>query len=77
MAKTTYRDIQNARAESAVHARTGVYSAFGRSYCFITCPFCKTEVKAFVWSLAGGGKRCPCGALHANLGLTYRRKKPS
>jgi len=33
--------------------------------CLITCPFCETDVIAYVWSLAGGGKKCPtCGALH-------------
>jgi hypothetical protein len=74
MPKTTYKDIQNTKTESAVHQRTGVYSAFGRSHCYITCPFCQAETKAFVWSLAGGGKRCSCGALHTNLGLTYRKR---
>ncbi len=28
------------------------------------CPFCGVEVKGYVWSLNGGGKRCACGALH-------------
>jgi hypothetical protein len=26
------------------------------------CPFCRAEVKIFVWSLCGGGKLCDCGA---------------
>lgn len=30
---------------------------------YFYCPFCDVEVKAYVWSLIGGGKRCNCGAL--------------
>jgi hypothetical protein len=56
------------------HERSGVHLASrGRSYCYITCPFCNAEVKAYVWSLAGGGKRCPCGALHGNYGTSTKK----
>ena len=46
----------------------------GRSSIDISCPFCKTVVEAYLWSLAGSGKRCPgCGAKHTYLGgLTYK-----
>lgn len=27
------------------------------------CPFCGTEVKLYLWSLAGSGKKCTCGAM--------------
>lgn len=30
---------------------------------YFDCPFCNVAVKAYVWSLCGGGKRCDCGAL--------------
>ncbi len=41
----------------------------GRSYIYIECPFCKTKVKAYVWSLAGSGKKCHgCGAQFASFG---------
>lgn len=43
-------------------------SVFGRSTVDIDCPFCGTTTRAFVWSLAGGGKKCKCGALHTRLG---------
>lgn len=33
------------------------------------CPFCKADVKAYLWSLAGGGKRCDCGAMFTHRGL--------
>jgi hypothetical protein len=37
----------------------------GKTRWRIVCPYCNTEVWAFIWSLAGKGKRCPgCGALH-------------
>jgi hypothetical protein len=73
MAKTTFRDI--ADAEGRPHMRSATYALFGRSFCRITCPFCGARVKAYVWSLAGGGKRCPCGALHGNFGMTYKKSE--
>jgi hypothetical protein len=45
---------------------------FGRANCVIQCPFCGAEVKVYVWSLAGGGKRCNCGALHMS-GQTIKK----
>jgi hypothetical protein len=71
MAKTTYRDIRT--AERRDHERSATTSAFGRSCCYITCPFCHERIKAYIWSLAGGGKRCPCGALHGSLGASYKK----
>ncbi len=57
------------------YKRTSTFSAVGRSYCYITCPFCNTEVKAYIWSLSGCGKRCPgCGALHGSLGTMQDKK---
>lgn len=40
---------------------SGYYSqASGRSYTYLQCPFCNTaNIKAFIWSLSGGGKKCP------------------
>lgn len=43
----------------------------GRATVYIVCPFCKVEVTAYIWSLAGGGKKCDCGAIHINNGMTY------
>lgn len=47
----------------------------GRSNCLIDCPFCGATVKAYVWSLAGGGKKCPCGALHCTRVTIAPKKK--
>ena len=71
MAKMTFRDI--ATAERREHERSATVSAFGRSYCTITCPFCGAQVRAYIWSLCGGGKRCPCGTLHGSMGQTYKK----
>lgn len=39
------------------------------------CPFCGTEVVAYLWSLSGGGKCCPgCRALLTVTGAVQRVK---
>lgn len=46
-------------------------STFGRSTIDIRCPFCQSITTAFVWSLAGSGKRCEnrsCRALFNGRG---------
>lgn len=35
----------------------------GRSFTTVRCGFCDTDVQARLWSLAGSGKRCECGAV--------------
>ncbi len=40
------------------------------NYSVIRCPFCQTEVRAYWWSIAGGGKKCDCGAKHDQWGNT-------
>ncbi len=34
----------------------------GRSTVTLLCPYCDNETKAVIWSLAGTGKLCSCGA---------------
>ena len=46
-------------------------SSHGRSTCMIICPFCGRNVKAYIWSLAGSGKKCECGAMHGSR-FTYK-----
>ena len=29
----------------------------------VKCPFCGRELEVYIWSFAGSGKRCSCGAL--------------
>lgn len=44
-------------------------SEAGRTRIEIECPFCREQFWAYVWSLAGSGKRCPkCKALHYRTG---------
>jgi hypothetical protein len=50
-------------------------STIGKSEVYIVCPFCGTENKAYLWSLAGCGKRCQCGAKHTYYGYTIPPNK--
>jgi hypothetical protein len=68
---STPRDL----VEEAPNTQHEGRSAMGKSTVIVTCPFCHADVEAYKWSLAGGGKRCTCGALHGWLGGS-RRWKP-
>ncbi len=52
------------------------YEAYARlpRAILIRCPFCNAKVTAYMWSLAGTGKRCDCGALFSRWGNVYKRK---
>lgn len=41
-------------------------SRHGRSTMMVKCPFCEEEFEVYIWSFAGSGKRCSCGALLMN-----------
>lgn len=62
----------NPDVEVDTWAEVGGRSEFGRSTIVIRCPFCTAHITAFLWSLAGGGKRCACGALFGGRGTAYR-----
>lgn len=52
-------------------------SEFGTSSIDIECPFCQTNTTAYIWSLAGSGKKCPgCGAIHHWQGGITKKKLP-
>lgn len=36
---------------------------------YFNCPWCRVEIKAYVWSFAEVGKRCGCGAIFSYLGM--------
>lgn len=38
-------------------------SAVGRTSFMAKCPWCSAVILIYAWSLAGCGKRCPCGAM--------------
>lgn len=44
----------------------------GRSQEDVTCPFCGTVVRTFIWSRFGNGKRCPCGVILSGYGATRK-----
>lgn len=43
---------------------------------YFHCPYCNIEIKAYVWSLCGGGKRCECGAIFGSKGVGYKLQEP-
>lgn len=60
--------LDNATYKENIHSAR--YAVFGKSYIYITCGWCGAETKAYVWSLAGGGKKCDeCPAVHNSIGL--------
>lgn len=63
--------------EEAQNTQCEGRSAVGKSTVIVTCPFCGADIEAYKWSLAGGGKRCTCGALHGWLGGSRRWKPKS
>jgi hypothetical protein len=40
------------------------------NYSNIKCPYCSASVRAYWWSISGGGKKCHCGAMHNSAGMT-------
>jgi hypothetical protein len=58
--------VRQARLERRPFEIVARDSRFGRTTVDIRCPFCGAVVIAYVWSLAGSGKNCPCGAKHTS-----------
>ena len=66
--KTAFTDIRKPECEAreyVVH-RTGLEHTSSNTVYF-DCPWCGYEVKAYLWSLCGGGKRCDCGAIFGSM----------
>lgn len=62
---------------SKIFTVTRERSEFGTSSIDIECPFCQTNTTAYMWSLAGSGKKCPgCGAIHHWRGSITKKKLP-
>ena len=56
---------------------TGCYRGeHGHSTLEVFCPFCGTEWDVYVWSFAGSGKRCLCGAMMSLRGGAWRKVNP-
>ena len=59
------------------HTLRNPVSEMGRTRYDIVCPFCGTVVTAYLWSLAGSGKRCPkCRAMHGHWGYSRPADEP-
>lgn len=75
--RTTVADFHTPACESKPYTMTQVYSNVGRTRVDLDCPYCGRTVVAFLWSLSGGGKRCPCGAFFGSRGTAYKLKVSS
>ena len=64
--RNTGKPLMNTiRRKYRVLGRTS--SPCGQTTITIRCPWCDSSFTAYVWSLAGSGKRCPsCGSLHTS-----------
>lgn len=66
---TTWNDIKKKNCEHRdieIH-RTGLERPSSVIWYF-DCPWCGDEIKTYLWSFAGSGKRCDCGAIFSFLG---------
>lgn len=61
--------------EQRMYATFNPISEMGRSRVTAECPYCGEHLKVYLWSLAGGGKRCPCGALITKYGAFKSKPK--
>lgn len=66
-------DYDHDRAKKGEVLRAGLKPP-SSNYSICRCPWCQSEVRAYWWSLAGGGKRCDCGA-KLDSGLMYAPPK--
>lgn len=74
--KTTFSDQHNPNCERKPFTVTGRGLERPSSrIVYFNCPWCETEIKAYVWSLNGGGKRCECGAIFSGRGHGYKLKE--
>lgn len=73
---TRWADIRTAEYRKYAVERTGCEHPSSIVH-WIECPWCGVEVKAYLWSLAGGGKRCRCGAIFASGGHAWKRQAKS
>jgi hypothetical protein len=68
-----FQDVRGSAVTTARYQQhEGYRPQMGRSSVVIVCPFCQAHVTAFLWSIAGGGKRCKCGALFGSRGQAYQ-----
>jgi hypothetical protein len=80
--KTTWNDVTAGLVDDTIERRQITLRRVGLErpssvIWYIECPFCNSDVKAYLWSLSGGGKRCDdCGAI-LGTGEGFRRKPKS
>ncbi len=65
------RKIEPRDAERRGYEMYGYRPEMGRSSSIAVCPFCGTRNRVYMWSLAGGGKRCENGDCRAHLRVGF------
>jgi hypothetical protein len=70
----THRDVHsNALTKRKVEVTGEGLEHRSSTTIYYDCPFCKHEVKAYMWSFVACGKRCECGSLCVgNSGDAYQ-----
>lgn len=70
---TTFSDIHRPECESReYHVTRRTVERPSSVVWYFDCPWCEAEIKAYLWSLSGGGKRCQCGAIFGARGQGYK-----
>jgi hypothetical protein len=52
------------------------YGEMGRSTVDVICPYCQCQMTVYVWSIAGAGKNCSCGAKLNSAGMAFKLIEP-
>lgn len=70
--KTAFSDIRKGAEQRRyeVHRQRLEYPSSITIY--FDCPWCGNEVKAYLWSLSGSGKKCHCGAIFGSGSRCYK-----
>jgi len=71
--KTSFSDIRNGAEEREYRVHTSYVEPPSSVVWEFDCPWCGDTVKAYLWSLSGGGKRCLCGAVFSSRGSGYKK----
>jgi len=67
-------------ANNATYKKSKIYkghsAANGATTALIVCGWCGGKTEAYIWSMAGSGKKCAyCPAVHASFGMSELKDK--
>jgi len=73
--KTSFSDIRKGAEERKFQVHTQYVERPSSIVWEFACPWCGDDVKAYLWSMSGGGKRCLCGAIFSSCGYGYKIRR--